>query len=76
MPIKTCVICGKHITYQFWVCANCENTYNIVHTPYREWPPWIKELVATYRREARADDREIPFSDIRNTDVFDFITRT
>lgn len=51
--MNCCVICGKPITPQFWVCRNCEGSWNIVGVPYRDWPKWIKALVSIERRYRR-----------------------
>ena len=51
--MKTCVVCEKRITEQFWVCRACEEAHSIVGVPFRKWPKWIKALVAIKNRDKR-----------------------
>jgi len=44
MARKTCVICGKSITENFYVCLTCVKAYDISYK-YRDWPRWLKDLV-------------------------------
>ena len=44
MARKTCAICGKVITEQFYVCMKCIKEYDIPYK-YTDWPRWLKDLV-------------------------------
>lgn len=72
--MKQCVTCGKRITYTFWVCSSCENTYGIAGIKYTNWPEWIKVLVKTSRRQNTISRREIAFSSIEEFDPFKYLT--
>lgn len=48
--MKKCVLCGKNITYTFWVCAECEELWGLDGVDYRNWPEWVKALVSIERR--------------------------
>lgn len=73
---KSCSICSRPITEQFWVCCSCEQSHNLVGQSYREWPEWVKEMVRTSRRETKASRREIPESrlNMNDGDIFEFYT--
>ncbi len=44
MRYTVCCICGRYITYQFWVCRACEERWNLIGVDYRDWPLWVKAL--------------------------------
>ena len=57
MYLPECVICGKRITWSFWVCADCESDYDLVGVRYAEWPEWLRFLVSDEKRlRDRASD--------------------
>lgn len=74
MSRKLCVICGRPITYTFWVCSGCEGVYGLDGVPYRNWPEWTKLLVRTSRRQTTIDRREIVFSSM-SFDPFEHFTK-
>lgn len=51
--MKVCVICEKRITEQFWVCRACEELYELVDIPYKNWPGWVKALVQIENKDRR-----------------------
>lgn len=57
-----CCICGKPITARFWVCAACEDAYEL-KGGYHDWPEWIQALVILEQRERRRVE-EPTFSDV------------
>lgn len=73
MSHKSCVICGKRITYTFWVCSACEGRHGLDGIPYRNWPEWTKLLVRTSRRQTTIDRREVAFSSM-GFDPFEYLT--
>ena len=75
MTIKTCALCSRKITEQFWICASCERDNGIVGIPYRNWPKWIKEMAMMDRRQRTIDRREIAFSEINEFDMFEYLTK-
>lgn len=58
----SCLVCQKHITWQFAICSICEKKYGNVMT---QWPDWLRYLWADTQRERRRDKRqrnfEVPF---------------
>lgn len=60
-----CLVCGQPITWQFAICARCENTYGRTS---REWPRWLAYLWADHVRERRRNKtiaiREVTASDL------------
>jgi len=61
---KRC-ICGKVITSNFDLCANCMAEYGKDRS---EWPDWLKFMIADMKRERRQeytiDQHEISFTDL------------
>lgn len=60
---KRCV-CGKIITSQYDLCANCLREYG---TDRSEYPEWLKFMIADLKRERRQEFRvkqhEVTFSE-------------
>jgi len=56
-----CMICGKRITEQFWVCEQCEHAYPALAEPYRRWPEWAKYMKEDERRRRKRTRREVRF---------------
>lgn len=54
-PHKCLAGCGKTITWQFAICAECEQSYG--SSPVR-WPEWLRYLWIVTLRERR-NDRKI-----------------
>lgn len=75
MTVKTCALCSKRITEQFWVCAGCEDKHGLIGVPYRNWPEWVKEMAKLDRRQRTIDRREFAFSEVRGFDMFDYLTK-
>lgn len=42
--------CGKHITWNFAICSNCEKIYGNRAT---KWPPWLRFLWNDEQRKRR-----------------------
>jgi len=55
--MKECVICGKPITYTFWVCRGCEEDWDLVGVDYKDWPEWVKSLVSIDRRRVYVENQ-------------------
>jgi len=55
MESPTCVICGKNITYQFYLCNGCEADWGKRKV---DWPEWLRYLVNQARRERYAAQRD------------------
>ena len=47
-----CAVCQKPITYRFSICRDCEALYG---RRAKEWPPWVREMVNSDRRERRQE---------------------
>jgi hypothetical protein len=60
-----CLTCQKPITWQFAICANCEDIYG--KSPLG-WPGWLRFLWNDTQRERRRNRRiknnEVSFSDL------------
>ena len=54
MAESVCVVCGKRVTWQFYVCAKCEDVYP------RPFPEWLRFLVNDAMRERVAAGRGEP----------------
>lgn len=48
--MSLCSVCSKQITYRFSLCRDCESLYG---RRAKEWPPWVREMVNSDRRERR-----------------------
>lgn len=75
MIVKTCALCSRRITEQFWICASCEKEHKLVGVPYRNWPEWVKEMARLDRRQRTIDRRELAFSEVQGFDMFEYITK-
>jgi hypothetical protein len=58
--------CGRTITRQFAICAECEKIYG---SRMADWPEWLKFLWKDTLKERRREHREwiyeVPFEDER-----------
>lgn len=65
--------CGKMITWQFAICANCEKIYG--RSAANDWPDWLRESwnyeQRERRRNYRQDENEINFTDLESYIVGD-----
>ena len=41
--LSRCICCGKNITPQFWVCADCEKQFDLAGS-WKHWPEWARVL--------------------------------
>ena len=37
----TCILCSLELTWQFYICHDCEEDYG----QYEEWAPWLQDAV-------------------------------
>ena len=62
MSQSKCVVCGRKITYRFYVCRVCGKEYGQTKA---EWPEWLRFLVNDTARERMRErswaEREIFF---------------
>jgi len=66
MEKPRCVCCGASVTFQFYLCTQCEAKYG---KRKDEWDPWLLFLVNDEAKERMRQmrgyyNREMPFSDI------------
>jgi len=66
--IKHCMICGRSITPQFCVCAECERKYGL-DRPKRVWPDWAKWLERDWQRQRDYERRQLEWRDPTNYDI-------
>lgn len=52
------MICGKRITPEFWVCAECEEEHGL-DKPYPQWPMWAKQLQSDHENQRNAERRKL-----------------
>jgi hypothetical protein len=59
MPTHKCLAgCGKHITWQFALCSECEKTYG---TSSYSWPAWLRWLWKDILKERRQYKNRLRF---------------
>ena len=65
-----CVVCGKRITWTFWICEKHRKEYG---DNLRDWPPWLQYLAKQTRRERYAEKRDRErLEDLEYLDTHDF----
>ncbi len=52
---KKCVVCGKRITWRFWICEEHRKEYG---NNMRDWPEWLRFLVKDIAKERYSDERQ------------------
>ena len=52
---RKCVVCGKPITWRFWICEKHRKEYG---DNLRDWPEWLQFLVKDISRERYSDERQ------------------
>ena len=54
MDNPTCVVCGKQITWRFYLCEDCSQEYGHLQS---DRPEWVKYLVREEMRERKRSER-------------------
>jgi len=66
-----CMICGRRVRGDAWVCTLCEKAYPVLAQRYRDWPEWARFLQAEERKRRRRMPcvvQEITASDMEAVD--------
>lgn len=59
MTSRGCVICGKPVFASYWVCKRCHKQFRLSGKKQKNWPKWLKALVAIEQRNERHNNRFI-----------------
>ena len=51
-----CLSCGKPITWNFAICADCEKIHG---NSAKEWPEWLRFLWNSTQRERRSRAKQL-----------------
>jgi hypothetical protein len=60
-----CMICGRYIRDDFWVCEPCAKAYGL-GVPYTRWPEWAKYMCQEERIRRRRRDAAITETAVSN----------
>jgi len=48
-----CMICGRRVGGDCWLCCYCEHGYPALARTYRQWPAWAKFMREEEQRRRR-----------------------